>query len=75
MGFCDSITRMIIILVSGFVFVVMGFGGVVVLADEPVIEVGEPFPDIVLPALADGGARRVSDYRGHKLILHVFASW
>ena len=38
------------------------------------IEVGQPFPDLALRTL-DGDVSRVSDYRGQKLILHVFASW
>lgn len=37
-------------------------------------EVGEPFPDLALRTL-DGEVARVSDYRGTKLVLHVFASW
>ena len=38
------------------------------------LEVGSPFPDLALRTL-DGDVQRVSDYRGEKLILHVFASW
>jgi len=38
-------------------------------------EVGEPFPTLALPALEDGRPRSVADFRGEKLILHVFASW
>ncbi len=36
---------------------------------------GEPFPDISFPT--GGNARRLSidQYRGRKVILHVFASW
>ena len=45
-----------------------------VSARASAIEVGKPFPDLTLRAL-DGEASRVSDYRGQKLILHVFASW
>lgn len=37
-------------------------------------EVGQPFPNIALPDL-DGSRRSIADFRGHKLILHVFASW
>ena len=38
-------------------------------------EVGQPFPDIVLPSLEDGRPVSIADFRGKKLILHVFASW
>ena len=36
--------------------------------------VGEPFPDLALPTLG-GSTRSISDFRGQKVILHVFASW
>ena len=41
----------------------------------PRFEVGEPFPSLLFPALDDGRPRTVADFRGEKLILHVFASW
>ncbi len=37
--------------------------------------VGEPFPDLLLPAAADGRTASLADFRGQKLVLHVFASW
>jgi len=39
------------------------------------IQVGEPFPDLLLPSLDDGKPLSVSNFRGEKVILHVFASW
>jgi hypothetical protein len=39
------------------------------------IRVGEPFPDLFLPALEDGRPRSIQEFRGRKLALHVFASW
>ena len=39
------------------------------------LEVGRPFPEIVLPNLADGSPGSISQFRGRKLLLHVFASW
>ena len=41
----------------------------------PPLEVGQPFPDLVLPALADGQPLSIADYRGKKVVLLVFASW
>lgn len=38
-------------------------------------EEGQTFPDIALPSLEDGTPRAISDFRGQKLILHIFASW
>ena len=39
------------------------------------IRVGEPFPSLVLPSVSDGRPAAVQQYRGHKVVLHVFASW
>ena len=38
-------------------------------------EVGQPFPTLAFPALDDGRPRSIADFRGQKVILHVFASW
>ncbi len=37
--------------------------------------VGRSFPTVELPSLADGSRASVKDYRGKKLMLHVWASW
>ena len=39
------------------------------------IEEGLAFPDLTLPAIADGRPRSIADFRGRKVVLHVFASW
>ena len=39
------------------------------------LEVGQPFPNIVLPNLADGRPGTIGQFHGRKLLLHVFASW
>jgi hypothetical protein len=39
------------------------------------IEVGSPFPGLWLPAADDGHPMSVSQLRGKRLVLHVFASW
>ncbi len=45
-------------------------------ADQPPrIEVGQPFPDLVLPRMEDGRPASISDFRGKKLALHIWASW
>lgn len=41
----------------------------------PTLEAGRPFPDLVLPALADGRPVSIRDFLGEKVVLHVFASW
>ena len=56
-------------------------GGSVVTADAQVeppptgFEVGQPFPVAAFPSLDGGEPMSVADLRGHKVILHVFASW
>ena len=37
--------------------------------------VGEPFPVTAFPSLEDGQPMSVADFRGKRLILHIFASW
>ncbi len=39
------------------------------------LEVGKPFPDLVLPSLDGGAPASVADFRGQKLVLHLWASW
>lgn len=39
------------------------------------IEVGRPFPNLVLPLLEDGRPSSIVQFRGKKTLLHVFASW
>ncbi len=38
-------------------------------------DVGDAFPEVVLPALDDGRPLSIAAFRGRKLILHVWASW
>ena len=42
---------------------------------QPVIKAGEPFPTLVLPTMTDGSPASITDFRGKKVVLHVFASW
>ena len=47
-------------------------------AAEPLqqgLAVGEAFPTLAFASLEDGSTRSLADYRGRKLLLHVFASW
>ncbi len=38
-------------------------------------EVGQVFPNLVLPSLEDGRPGSIAEFRGQKLILHIWASW
>ncbi len=38
-------------------------------------EVGRPVPTLALPAADDGRQISVLDFKGKKVVLHVFASW
>ena len=46
-----------------------------VVGGAPGLREGEPFPDLVLPSMTDGRPMSLADFRGRKVILHVFASW
>lgn len=37
--------------------------------------VGEPVPELTLPSLSDGSPLSLSDFRGKRVMLHVWASW
>jgi hypothetical protein len=39
------------------------------------IELGRPFPDLWLPSAENGSPMSLAQFRGSKVILHVFASW
>ena len=60
--------------VRGLLALVVAFSSGGRLAAQA-IEVGEPFPLVHLPRLDGGQPGSVADYRGKKLVLHVFASW
>jgi hypothetical protein len=36
---------------------------------------GQKFPEVVLPSMTDGQPMSVTQFRGKKVILHIFASW
>ncbi len=55
--------------------VVWGLVGLPASAAPPVLDVGQPFPDIAFPSAADGTPMSIADFRGEKVVLHVFASW
>ncbi|MEE9230333.1 MAG: hypothetical protein V3U86_06475, partial [Acidobacteriota bacterium] len=38
-------------------------------------EIGQKFPDIVFPALEGERPLSLADFRGQKVLLHIFASW
>jgi hypothetical protein len=44
-------------------------------SDSVEFRVGQMFPTMVFPSLEDGHPRSVADFRGKKLVLHIFASW
>lgn len=41
----------------------------------PGLEVGQLFPFLVLPDVVDGRPRSLADFRGRKVLLHIWASW
>jgi len=66
----------LVVCVATLVAVLAIHGHAAVAADEAVrLEVGQPFPIILLPRLEDGLPDTLVNYRGQKLIMHIFASW
>ncbi len=57
------------------VVAVMGMTGSASAQLPEEIAVGKPFPVLALPSAEDGEPMSVADFRGEKLVLHVFASW
>ena len=41
----------------------------------PDLAPGDRFPSLVLPDLEQGRPTSLEDFRGKKLVLHIFASW
>lgn len=39
------------------------------------VEVGDWFPQLVLPVVETGEPLGIADLRGRPLLLHIFASW
>ena len=39
------------------------------------IKMGQRFPDFTFRSMEDGSPVSMADYRGKKVVLHVFASW
>jgi len=54
-----------------FLILLPGFAA----AQAPELTPGNRFPDWRLPSIDGSGPRSVSDFRGRKVVLHVFASW
>ena len=38
-------------------------------------KVGQQFPDLVFPSADNGEPMSIAQYRGKKVLLHIFASW
>jgi hypothetical protein len=56
--------------------VILLIGKVTAANPQPVgFEVGQSFPNWVLPSLEDGRPLSLAQFRGQKLLLHIFASW
>ena len=53
----------------------LAINGIAAQADPPKFAIGEPFPNLTLPSMEDGSPTSITNFRGKKLILHVFASW
>ncbi len=52
-----------------------GVGARAQTSDSAEFREGQVFPTMIFPYLGDGRPGSVADFRGKKLILHIFASW
>lgn len=64
-----------ILLTLGALFLGCGSPVTMDAPSDVAIKVGQPFPNLVLPSLEDGRPSSLVQYRGKKVLLHVFASW
>ncbi|MCP4249814.1 MAG: hypothetical protein GY778_22455 [bacterium] len=39
------------------------------------VEIGQAFPTMILPSLDAGRPASIMQFRGQKVVLHIFASW
>ncbi len=43
--------------------------------EESAFGIGRPFPALIFPSAEDGRPMSLAQFRGRKVLLHVFASW
>ncbi len=67
--------RRLLLVMSALLLAACGSTVDVTAPADVAVEVGKPFPDLVLPSLEDGGPSSIVQFRGKKTLLHVFASW
>ena len=65
------------ITVSIALFAVLLAGSQMAAPQEPSsrFKVGQPFPNLVFPSVDNGRPTSIAQYRGKKVLLHIFASW
>ena len=61
--------------VTGIIFIRGAEGITFAKPESAEFHEGEMFPTTVFPSLDGGRPGSVADFRGKKLILHIFASW
>jgi len=65
----------------GNVGIVLGFSvwishlALLLAVQSAPFELGRPVPALTLPSITDGKPMSVADFRGRKVMLHVWASW
>ena len=67
------------IVVAAMIFISAGIFAGSIRAGEgeekPAFGIGRPFPDLTFPSAEDGRPMSLAQFRGRKVLLHVFASW
>ena len=67
--------RRLLLVMSALLLAACGSTVDVTAPADVAVEVGKPFPNLMLPALEDGSPSSLVQFRGKKTLLHVFASW
>jgi len=67
--------RAVLLSLGALILVSCGPPVPVTVPSDVSIEVGKPFPNLILPSLEDGKPSSLIQFRGKKTLLHVFASW
>ncbi len=55
------------------IFVVLSF--VDTAETQTKFKIGTEFPNLKLPSIEDNQPLSIKDFRGRKVVLHIFASW
>jgi hypothetical protein len=68
----ESLKTRVLFFFGGLLFLLQIVGALPMTSP---IKVGQPFPSLTLPRIENGQPGSLSQFRGRKVILQIFASW